>query len=83
MEWQDEGTVTLIMGKAATKLAWARSLLAAVIGGAVKTVNEIVAEGGGGSGFGRGVMPHHNLTVRRVFTLVEIPVAPLWEVAVM
>ena len=80
MEWQDEGQVTLVMGKAATKLAWARSLLAAVIGGSVRTVNEVVAEGGGGSGGGRGIMLHRNLTVRRVYTLVDIPAAPLWEV---
>eukprot|EP00966_Prymnesium_polylepis_P271378 6270188-Prymnesium_polylepis.1 len=35
---------TLLIGKASTRLAWARSLLAAVVGGSVKTVNELASE---------------------------------------
>ena len=59
-------------------------------GGSVKTVNEIVAEGGrdgGGRGSsrssGRGGREgggHRSLEARVVYTVVDIPSAPLWEV---
>ncbi|KAL3897863.1 MAG: hypothetical protein SGPRY_012961, partial [Prymnesium sp.] len=72
---QMEGEITVVLSKARMKLRWARSLLAAVVGGSVKTVNELVAEHRFAA-----TDRHINLTVGRVLTLLDIAPTPLWEV---